>query len=156
MARRVFFSFHYEEDAWKAGIIRNSAQVYETKGFHDNVDWESIKRQGDSAIKKWIDNQLLGCSVTIVLIGAGTAERQWVKYEIQESRRQGMGLIGIQMTGMSERRGQQNISQIRDGANPFSVLGFNNVKIHKWINGTSDNRLLLPQWIEAAAREASR
>jgi hypothetical protein len=31
-------------------------------------EWETIKKGGDAAVKKWIDDQLNGKSVAIVLI----------------------------------------------------------------------------------------
>jgi len=34
----------------------------------DKAEWESIKRTGTQAIEKWIDKQLNGTSVTVVLI----------------------------------------------------------------------------------------
>ncbi len=88
MARRVFFSFHYERDILRVGQIRNSGITkpdLESAGFIDAASWESLKRQGDDAIKRWINSQLDGTSVTVVLIGAQTSERDWVKYEIEQS-----------------------------------------------------------------------
>ncbi len=37
MARRVFFSFHYERDVWRAGQVRNSwvTKDREEAGFWD-------------------------------------------------------------------------------------------------------------------------
>lgn len=88
MARRVFFSFHYDGDILRVGQIRNSGIVLPQgdtpTGFIDKASWESVKRQGDDAIKRWIDNQLQNTSVTVVLIGAETAQRPWVNYEIIE------------------------------------------------------------------------
>lgn len=43
MARRVFFSFHYERDAWRAAQVRNSWVTKpdrEAAGFWDAVAWE--------------------------------------------------------------------------------------------------------------------
>ena len=73
MARRVFFSFKYE-DVSRAMIVRNSwvTQGKQAAGFVDAADFEKIKRQGDAAIKRWIDNQLDGTSVTAVLVGEKT------------------------------------------------------------------------------------
>ena len=75
MARRVFFSFHYRRDVWRANTIRNSPVVVGTAaaGFQDASLWEDAKKEGDAAIKKLIDNALLGTSATVVLIGAKTA-----------------------------------------------------------------------------------
>ena len=61
MARRVFFSFHFERDVWRAGQVRNSWVTKadrESAGFWDAADWEEVKKKGDEAIKKWIDKQL--------------------------------------------------------------------------------------------------
>ncbi|MCH0018293.1 TIR domain-containing protein, partial [Enterococcus faecium] len=70
MVRRVFFSFHYA-DVTRAMVVRNSWTLRGTKeaGFVDKAEFEKVKRNGDIAIKNWIDNQLIGTSVTVVLIG---------------------------------------------------------------------------------------
>jgi len=80
MSRRSFFSFHYERDVWRAGQVRNSwvTQDRQAAGFWDAAKWEEVKKKGDEAIKKWIDDQLKGTSVTVVLIGAETSTRQYV------------------------------------------------------------------------------
>ena len=92
MARRVFFSFHYERDIWRANQIRNSwitKEDREAAGFWDAASWEQIKRKGNPAIRKWIDENLKGTSVTAVLIGAETSNRKWVRYEIEKSLEKG-------------------------------------------------------------------
>jgi hypothetical protein len=73
MARRTFFSFHYERDAWRVGQVRNCNLLpgNDQFGFIDSVEWESIQRQGDEAIKRWINDQLKQTSVT-----ASSAPRQ--------------------------------------------------------------------------------
>jgi len=81
MARRVFFSFHYERDIWRASQIRNSWVTKldrEDAGFWNAASWEEVKKKGDEAIKRWIDAQLQGTCVTAVLIGAETSERKYV------------------------------------------------------------------------------
>ena len=81
MARKVFFSFKYE-DVTRAMVVRNSWVTQDSAGFIDAVDFEKIKKQGDAAIQKWIDGQLLGTSVTVVLVGKETCTSRWVKYEV--------------------------------------------------------------------------
>ena len=77
MARRVFFSFHYDNDINRSMTVRNSwvIQGKEAAGFIDKAEFEQIKRQGESAIHRWIDRQLEGTSVTVVLIGSETFNR---------------------------------------------------------------------------------
>lgn len=71
MARQAFYSFHYIPDNWRASQVRNMGLVEGNKPVSDN-EWETITAGGDSEIQKWIDNQLYGKSVAIVLIGAAT------------------------------------------------------------------------------------
>lgn len=80
MARKVFFSFHYKPDNWRASQVRNMGVIEGNAPVSDN-DWEAIKKGGDKAIQNWIDGQLKGKSCTIVLIGANTAGRKWIKYD---------------------------------------------------------------------------
>jgi hypothetical protein len=83
MARRVFFSFHYDNDINRSMTVRNSwvTQGKEAAGFIDKAEFEQIKRKGESAIHRWIDRQLEGTSVTVVLIGSETLNRSSVKYK---------------------------------------------------------------------------
>jgi len=98
MARRVFFSFHYERDNQRASVVRNSWVTKpnrEDAGFIDAATWEKIEKQGEVAITRWIDKQLEGTSVTAVLIGTETSSRKWVRYEIIKSYERGNGVFGI-------------------------------------------------------------
>ena len=123
MARRVFFSFHYESDIWRASQIRNSWVTKpdrETAGFWDSAAWEEVKKKGDDAVKRWIDNQLNATSVTVVLIGEHTHARQWVKYEIVKSYKRGNGILGIHINRTKDRDGYIT----RRGLNPLKRIGF--------------------------------
>lgn len=75
MARKVFFSFHYEADNWRASQVMNAGVVEGNQPVSDN-DWETITRGGDAAIQRWIDSQLDGKSCCVVLIGSATAGRK--------------------------------------------------------------------------------
>ncbi len=85
------------------------------KPVSDN-DWESIKNGGDASIKRWVNKQLAGKSCTIVLIGSQTANREWIKYEIEKSWNDGKGLLGIYIHRLKD----QNENQTSKGENPFS------------------------------------
>jgi len=82
--RQVFFSFHYDNDNWRAAQIRNMGKVDSSSTFSDN-DWEEVKQETDSKIKKWIDEQLKSRSCLVVLIGKYTASRKWIQYEIKRA-----------------------------------------------------------------------
>ena len=148
MARKVFFSFHYSRDAWRVGQVRNCNVIsdYDKPPFYDKADWEAIKRQGDQAIKNWIEKQLDGTSVTVVLIGKETSTRPWVRYEIKRSIDLGKGLIGIDISKIKDR--DRNTDDT--GINPLPT-GYK-----KYLWNTDNGRENLGTWIERAAREANR
>ena len=68
----------------------------------DAADFEAIKKEGDAAIRRWIDNQLKGTSVTVVLVGSKTCNSRWVKYEIEKSEEEGKGLLGIDISKIKD------------------------------------------------------
>lgn len=147
MARRVFFSFKYKHDVSRAMVVRNSwvTQGREAAGFVDAADFEKIKRQGDQAIKRWIDNQLVGTSVTVVLVGARTCSSRWVKYEIEQSKARGNGLLGIDVSKIKDlnRSTTHLCGQIPRG-----------YKFYLWNKHDGYNNM--GDWIEEAARDAGR
>jgi hypothetical protein len=116
MARRVFYSFHYVPDAWRTSQLRNIGKIEGNKPASDN-DWETVKKGGDNAIKKWLDGQLDGRSCTIVLIGTETAGRKWIKYEIKKSWNDGKGVLGIYIHNLKDANGKQSVK----GKNPFTA-----------------------------------
>lgn len=114
MARRVFFSFHFENDSHRASQVRNMGALEGNTPVNDN-DWEAVKRGGDKAIEKWIDEQLDGRSCAVVLVGAATSSRKWIKYEIQKAWNAGKGLVGIRIHGLKNLNGLTSAM----GSNPF-------------------------------------
>ena len=145
MARRVFFSFKYKDDVTRAMVVRKSPtmQSDDVVGFIDAADFEKIKKQGDQAIRNWIDSQLKGTSVTVVLVGANTCASRWVKYEIEQSVKKGNGILGINISGIKDF--QRNTTTCC-GAIP---VGYD---FYKWI--ADDGYDNLGKWIEKAAKAA--
>lgn len=123
MARHVFFSFHYLPDSSRVSQVRNVGVVEGNPPAHDN-DWEKITRGGDAAIQSWIDSQLKGRSCTAVMIGAATAGRKWIDYEIAKSWNDGKGLLGVYIHNLKDFRQQQAFK----GANPFAKFTMNRDK----------------------------
>jgi hypothetical protein len=160
MARRVFFSFHYERDVWRAGQVRNSwvtKEDREAAGFWDSAAWEEVKKKGTAAVEKWIDDQLKGTSVTVVLIGAETSTREYVGYEIKQSHIKKNGMLGIYIHNLKD----SNQKTDTKGANPFDNRTFKdadgNIIIYPtydWVN--DDGYHKIGDWIEAAAKKAGR
>lgn len=147
MARRVFFSYKYKQDVSRAMVVRKSwvTQEREAAGFIDAADFEKIKEQGDPAIKNWINKQLEGTSVTVVLVGEKTCDSRWVKYEIEKSEEKGNGLLGIDISKIKDLQGNRSerCGQIPKG---YSFYYWNKE------NGYTN----MGDWIEKAAKEAGR
>ncbi len=75
-------------------------------GFQDASLWEATKLKGDAAIKALIDKGIENTSVTVVLIGEKTANRKYVKYEIEQSIARGNGLLGIYIHNIKDINGK--------------------------------------------------
>lgn len=112
--RQVFFSFHYSRDAWRASQVRNMGKVADSSTFSDN-DWEEVRYKTDTKIKEWIDNQLALRSCLVVLVGAKTSERKWVKYEIEKAMELNKSIVGIRINRLKDSSGDYD----EEGANPF-------------------------------------
>lgn len=161
MARRVFFSFHYERDIWRASIVRNSwltQKDREEAGFWDTSLWEEAKKKGDEAIKRMINNALAGTSVTAVLIGAETSGRKWVKYEIRKSYEKGKGMLGVYIhnikdsLGRTDKKGDNYFGEIGKDANGKSVYFFQLYPTYDWAK--NDGYKNFGSWVEKAAKKA--
>jgi hypothetical protein len=111
MVRKVFFSFHYQRDLWRVNVVRNSGVIegIAAAGFHDKSLWEETRKKGDDAIRQLINKGLDGTSVTAVLIGAETANRKHVSYEIERSVARGNGILGIQINNIKDKDGRSDL-----------------------------------------------
>ena len=124
MARRAFYSFHYKPDNWRASQVRNMGVIEGNKPATDN-DWEDVKKGGDKAIQNWIDDQLKGKSVAIVLIGENTAGRKWIKYEIKKAWDDGKGVLGVYVHNLKDK----DENQASKGRNPFEDFTIDDKKM---------------------------
>ena len=123
MARKVFYSFHYKPDSWRASKVRNAGVVEGNQPCSDN-DWESVTKGGPAAIERWIDGQMSGRSCTVVLIGRDTADRKWIDYEIKKAWGDKKGLVGVYVHNLLDH----NQKQTTKGKNPFASFTLNEGK----------------------------
>ena len=158
--RHVFFSFDWD-DVWRVNQVRNSWVAkgsYTAAGFVDHADIETLKKNTDLAIKRWINKQMDRTSVTCVLIGSHTAYNKWVKSEIEQSIKKENGLLGVYIHNLKDRHGWTSTK----GNSPFRQPPFNFVpttntnlvypccSYYDWVSG--DGYKNLGNWIEKAAR----
>ena len=148
MARRVFFSFHYQRDIWRINQIRSIPNITgcAAAGFQDASLWEEAKKKGDATIKKMIDDALYNTSVTVVFIGNQTANRKYIKYEIEQSIARGNGVVGIKIHHLKD----QNQMADEPGSIP-KMLEDGGFKVYKYVDHEK-----LANWIEEAAKLAGK
>ncbi len=122
--RRVFFSFHFQNDIWRVNQIRNSWRYQhearrEAEGFFDGSIWEQSKRTSEESLKALIREGLKNTSVTSVLAGSATYARRWVRYEIARSIVKGNGLLVVRIHNMKNQAGYTS----QAGPNPLDYIG---------------------------------
>ena len=115
MSRKVFYSFDFKADSQRVAKVKNMG-VVEGQTILSSNEWEDVEAGGDSAIQAWIDEQMTGKWCVILLIGASTAGRTWVNYEIKKAWADGRGLVGVHIHNSTDLSGGQTAK----GRNPFS------------------------------------
>lgn len=168
MARRVFFSFDFSRDNWRVNQVRNS---WVTKGvddsFLDAAAWEKVKKKNDAVIKKWIDAQMKGTSVTVVLIGQNTSSRRYVQYEICQSHIKKKGMLGIYIHQLKDKSKKTDSSFFSGPPkNPFEQFSYGEnflglpkrlsslYDVYDWVD--DDGYSNISDWIDEAASNAGR
>jgi len=122
MAKRVYFAFHYQDVIdFRANVVRNHdfTKDVESVGYYDHSIWEDAKKEGALALKRMINAELKGSSVTAVLIGSETYARRWVRYEIMKSLEKGNLVLGVHINSIA---GKNKLTKSQ-GPNPFDYQG---------------------------------
>lgn len=152
--RKIFYSFHFDNDVFRVQQIRNMGALEENKPVSVN-EWETIKKGGDKAIEKWIDDNMYGRSCVVVLIGEDTSKRKWVKHEIKKAWNEGRTLLGIYIHNINCMKN----GKCAKGDNPFEqfktesgtklsdLIKCYNPKSNDAYNDIKDN---IEDWIEEA------
>jgi len=142
--RQIFYSFHYDNDVFRVQQIRNIGTLEDNKPVSIN-EWETVKRGGDLAIKKWIDDNLKYKNCLVVLIGS----------EIEKAWTDGKAIVGVYVHNLKcPRKGicQQGSNpfdqfSLKDGRKLSSVVKCYNPNVYDPYNSIANN---LEKWIEEA------
>lgn len=116
--RQVFYSFHFDNDVMRVQQIRNMGALDGNEPVSAN-DWEKLQKT-DGGIKKWINDNMDYRSCVVVLVGEQTANRPWVKYEIEKAWNDGKGILGIHIHNLNCPRN----GTCSKGPNPFDQFNF--------------------------------
>lgn len=122
--RKTFFSFHFE-DSFRVNQVRKSGLIRPKRGgrmpvwWHDSSIYEKSKRTDDASLRRLILDGLYSTSVTCVLAGEETWEREWVRFEIASSVKRGNGLLTVYIHNLQcPNNGFGN-----PGQNPLDFMG---------------------------------
>lgn len=98
--------------------------------------------------------------MTVVLIGAETWNREWVKYEIEESHKRKNGLLGVYINQIDDQYGKADEA----GPNPFNYIYVEQdgrkirladlYSTYYWFSDKGYENL--GSWVENAAKAAGR
>ena len=155
--RQVFYSFHFDNDVFRAQQIRNIGALEDNKPLSVN-DWEEVKKKGDAAIEKWIEDNMKYRSCVVVLVGEETAKRKWVKYEIKKAWNDGKGLVGIYIHNLKDPK----TGKCNKGPNPFDQFTFDSgsdlsavVRCHNPDSNDAYKSIAnnLENWVEQAIKD---
>ena len=123
MAKKVFFSFHYQDVIdFRANVVKNHGQFKlntQEAGYYDSSMWEKAKKEGKIALKRLFNNGLNNTSNTCVLIGSETYQRPWVRYELLKSVKKGNHIFGVHINEIKCKEG--NTKDL--GKNPLDYVG---------------------------------
>jgi hypothetical protein len=160
MAKRVFFSFHYQDVIdFRANVVRNHKTTKDNNaGYFDASIWEDAKKTSDLALKRLINKELNNTSVTCVLVGTHTFERRWVDYEIMKSLEKGNNILAIHINGIKGKDGKTK----NNGNNPLYYLGYSfdktgkKLSLHNYIQGKWQKYSDLEGWSVKEVAESNR
>ena len=152
MAKRVFFSFHYQDIIdFRANVVRNHWRLKpnrEAAGYFDASIWEKAKKEGNIALKRLINGAIKNTSNTCVLVGSDTFNRKWVSYEIMQSMKSGNHIFAAHINGIKGKDGKTKSK----GSNPLYYLGYSfsengkKINLHDYINKKWITYLDLDGW----------
>lgn len=123
--RRIFISFDHDDTDKVNGFLglRNIIDGFEF--YNHKLDHRINSQDVDYVCRVVREEYIKPASVTVVLIGNNTANSRWVQWEIQESLRQGNGILGIHL--------RETNGRVPEGIFPQHVGGWDPDKFGSWI-----------------------
>ena len=97
MTRRVFISYQHTDQMKARGLNLMTYNKHVGIDFTGRHLLDPVVSHDANYISRKIKEQITGSSATIVLIGKNTADSDWVAKEIEWSKEQGKGVVGIRI-----------------------------------------------------------
>lgn len=147
----VFFAFDRALDSARAEMLRErwDGPDRTSSGFCDDSTWASVQMRGVEGVVDWVQSEMVGSDVVVVLIGAETTFCGHVKTAIERGVEAGLGVVGIRVHQIPGADGMRGMP----GPDPLFALHAE-VTTHDWMPGFSDR--FLTDWVYMAAQRAGR
>lgn len=130
--RRIFISFDHDDTAQVSGFL-GLRQILDNFDFYNHKLDRRIQSADPAYICRVIrDEYIRPASVTVVLIGNRAAQSEWVRWEIEESKRQGKGILGIRLKG--------SVGAVPAGIPANAVGGWDPDSFASWIEWAYEQR----------------
>ena len=130
--RRIFISFDHDDTDHVNGFLglRNIMEGFEF--YNHKLDHEIQGQSDDYKRRKIREKYIRPASVTVVLIGNRTASSHWVAWEIEDSKAEANGLLGIRLKGTH--------GAIPTGIASGHVANWDPEKFASWIEWAAQHR----------------
>ncbi len=99
--RKIFLSFFHPHGKKKGWVSRITSEL-----GYSVIRSNRINSENAEYIKKELHKRISECSVLVCLIGYGSHNRKWVRWEMEEAIKQGKGLCGIRLPNSKDSRGR--------------------------------------------------
>lgn len=138
--RHVFISHHHVDDAevdkltsllkGKGLDIRNSS-IRAKPANRERLDKGLVRRE---VIRRLLRMKISWAGTVIVLIGKETYSRDWVKWEIEEAKKQGKRIVGIHARGQTQAEAPPGLADYAT-----TIVHWDSESIIAAIEGTNEN-----------------
>lgn len=149
--KHVFISHHHADDEHvsklTALLSRNGFEIRNSSIRAKPANQRRLEQGlvSDRTIKRLLSMKMAWASTVVVLIGSGTASRDWVDWEIEKASALGKRIVGVYVRGGTEA----DIPPALDD-HGTTIVNWNSDSIIDAIGGGSGNAFLGP---DGASRE---
>ena len=133
--RNVFISFAHE-DMDEVNLLRGQSKNENSElEFSDHSVKKSFNSEDADYIKRQIREKIKNASVTMIYLSEKSMKSDWVKWEIEQSKKMGKGVVGVYK---GDTPPAKIPSYIKDNVN--SIVNWNHSEIMSAVNKASEER----------------
>ena len=134
-ARNVFISFAHEDIA-EVNLLRGQSKNDTAElEFSDYSVKKAFNSEDADYIRRQIREKLNNTSVTLVYLSEKSMKSRWVKWEVEQSKKMGKGIVGVYK---GDTQPKQIPSYIKNNVN--SIVRWNHDEIMAAVNKASEDR----------------